>query len=280
MTRFTLGKSFTLGIGVFSILATKCWADCLPTIPLVLDDMHDGDQKQIQRIEWNTFVIQPYPNTSAWRVDGQFDINCVAFLDFNVTGKTDYPPVPLKMSMWIMESIAIPAAVKLSFEFTDPSATLAPRTQPINIWTSPALSSPSQIPHEFLQLNQTVKDSDTCGIYTPHGESEIFYDMADGDEKAVTITRENVHRDEMDALTIKPYGNNETWAVETTVDDNCVATVDFNVPDKPNPPATSLEMSVWGMESIAGVSKSAMVYTEPLASPIGSPVNVWVPGNE
>merc|ERR1712167_263890 len=104
--------------------------------------------------------------------------------------------------------------------------------------------------------------------------------MADGGEKAVTITRENVHRDEMDALTIKPYGNNETWAVETTVDDNCVATVDFNVPDKPNPPATSLEMSVWGMESIAGVSKSAMVYTEPLASPIGSPVNVWVPGNE
>ena len=116
----------------------------MPTIPLVLDDMHDGDQKQIQRIEWNTFVIQPYPNTSAWRVDGQFDINCVAFLDFNVTGKTDYPPVPLKMSMWIMESIAYPSAVKLAFEFTDPSETLAPQTQPLNTWLSPVLTGPEQ----------------------------------------------------------------------------------------------------------------------------------------
>lgn len=273
-------RTLPLAVGIFSSLATKCWADCLPTIPLVLDDIHDGDQKRIQRVEWDTFVIQPYPNTSEWHVDGKFDINCVALIDFNVTGNSDYPPVPLKMSMWVMQNIAIPSAVKLGFEFTDPTATLAPRTQPMNIWTSSALSSPLQVPAMIPQRNlgernQKVQDS-SCGIYTPHGQSEIFYDLAEWDEKAVAVNDD--HNNE--TLTIVPYGNNETWTVETTLDDDCVAMVDFNVPNYPNPPPTSLVMSVWGMASISGEDKQAMVYTEPLASPIGSPENVWVPGNE
>ena len=250
-------------------------ADCLPTIPLVLDDIHDGDQKQIKSITWDTFVLQSYPNTSTWTIEGKFDINCVALIDFNVPGKENPPPVPLKMAMWIMESIAYPSAVKLAFEFTDPSETLAPRTQPLNMWLSPALTGPEQpsvVPLVTKRINGTHSSSDSCGIYTPHGEAEIFNDMHDGDQKAVTVDKES--------LTIQPYANNETWVVESTLDaSDCLATVDFNVPGKPNPPDKPLTMGVWGMASISGSDKQGMVYTDLIASPIATPLNVWVPGN-
>ena len=71
-------------ITIFTLV--KVQASCLPTIPLILEDIHDGDQKVIKSIEWDTFVIHSYPNETQWEVKGQWDINCVALVNFNVPG--------------------------------------------------------------------------------------------------------------------------------------------------------------------------------------------------
>ena len=75
-------------IVVMSIfLIAEVLGSCLPTIPLILEDIHDGDQKLIKSVTWDTFTIQSYPNTTQWEVKGQWDINCEALINFNVPGK-------------------------------------------------------------------------------------------------------------------------------------------------------------------------------------------------
>lgn len=251
--------------------------DCLPTIPLALDDIHDGDQKQIKSITRDTFLIQPLPNTSEWEIEGTFDVNCVALIDFNVPGKPNPPPVPLEMTMWIMQSVAMPSAVKLGFEFTDPSETLAPKTQPLNVWVSPVLteaSAPPELPGTFLSSHKkkhSRSQSDEC-LYTPNGQPEIFYDIKVSDMKDVIVDGEK--------LVIEPDNDNESWVIDSTFTKGCVTEVNFNVPGYPDPPSASEIGSVWEMASIAGAEKDSIVYTEPSAEPsIGSPLNVWLPGN-
>lgn len=259
---------------VVSCILGHVWSDCLPTIPLVLDDIHDGDQKMIKSVEWDTFVIRPYPDSSEWVIEGKFGINCVAMVDFNVSGKTDYPPVPLKMAMWIMQSVAYPSAVKLGFEFTDPSETLAPRTQPLNIWTSAPLSYKNDLHELALPLPKLKHDlQSTSCLYTPHGEAEIFNDIVTSDMKGVIV-------DDVD-IKIEPYNSNQSWTVESTFSEGCVAMVNFNVDGYPNPPNAPQTLSIWEMASISGDDKDAMVYTKPSDGvPVGSPLNVWLPGNE
>lgn len=250
----------------------KVLSDCLPTIPLVLHDIHDGDEKIINSVTWDTFTIKSYPNTTEWQVSGKWDINCAAMIDFNVPGKEDYPPVPLKMKMWIMQSDAVPSAVKLTFEFTDPSETLAPRTQPLNIWLSEALSVTTKLPMDRLPLDikreNNVKSS-TC-IYTPHNQPEIFNDILESNKKSILV--------DGDDMTIKPYDNNQDWTISATFQDGCVTLVNFHVPGYPNPPATPLTAQVWGMAAISGEVKDALVYNKP--SEYTNPINVYLPGNE
>lgn len=249
----------------------KVYSDCLPTIPLILDDIHDGDQKMIKSIEWDTFVIRSYPNVSEWEVEGKFNINCVAMVDFNVSGKTDYPPVPLKMSMYVMQDVAIPSVVKLGFEFTDPSETLAARTHPLNLWMSSALYS-SQLTdkHQPLLRKDKLK-SETC-IYTPHGKPVVFNDILESDMKNITVEDEN--------LTIEPYSSDEDWLIESTFEEGCVSLINFYVPGYPNPPKPET-MSVWGMAAISGENKDGMVFVEPTTGiGLGRPLNAWVPENE
>ena len=105
-------------------------------------------------------------------------------------------------------------------------------------------------------------------------------DMHDGDEKAIVI--------DGNAMTITPHGSNETWVIETTVDDNsCSAIVDFNVPGKPGPPPVPLlasfvsttlatdEFQCNDAESCAYYVK----FTDPSGTLVDSttyPLNVWV----
>ena len=247
-------------------------SDCLPTIPLILKDIHDGDQKVIQRVEWNTFTIHSYPNTSEWKIEGTWDINCVALINFDVPGKKEHPPVPLKMTMWIMQNVGFPSDVKLGFEFTDPSETIAPKTQPVNIWMSDALSDEIMLPEYYLSLprkKQNVGDS-TC-IYTgPHHKAEGFYDILEGDMKLITVKNED--------LMIKPSNSSQSWDIESTFSDDCVTIVDFNVPGYPNPSKTPLQGVVWGMASLPGGDKDALVYSKPSA--LLDPFNAFLPGNE
>lgn len=256
------------------ILSCICFdiglSDCLPTIPLVLHDIHDGDEKLINSVTWDTFTIKSYPNTTQWEISGKWDINCAAMIDFNVPGKEDYPPVPLKMKMWIMQSDAVPSAVKLAFEFTDPSETLAPRTQPLNIWLSEALSvsDSEKLPIDVKKKKEKVGGS-TC-IYTPHNQPKVFNDIFESNMKSILV--------DSDDMTIKPYDNNQDWTIQSTFQSGCISLVNFNVPGYPNPPTTPLTAQVWGMAAISGETKDSIVYFKPTEYTL--PMNVYLPGND
>merc|ERR1712216_696734 len=84
----------------------------------------------------------------------------------------------------------------------------------------------------------------------------VFADMHDGDQKKLTLDGSK--------LTIVPHGNNQTWVVETTVDDKCTAVVDFNVPGKPGPPPVNLTASIYALLSKGeGIAKHAVEFTDP-----------------
>ena len=78
------------------------------------------------------------------------------------------------------------------------------------------------------------------------------------------------------------YLHLDSWTVHATMDPIfCNASVDFNVPGKPNPPPISLTATVW-VEShflpTGTEEKNAIEFTDPsgkLASP-SVPLNTWV----
>merc|ERR1719326_791757 len=82
-------------------------------------------------------------------------------------------------------------------------------------------------------------------------------------------------------MTITPYKNNQTWTVETQIkrDGNmCTATVDFNVPGKPNPPPIALTATyltnIHGERTFQGVEvRTRWEFTVPTAN---LPLNSWV----
>ena len=100
----------------------------------------------------------------------------------------------------------------------------------------------------------------------------IFADMHDGDKKKAKIAGRQ--------LTIQPYDNNESWVVNAGIDIvHCNATVNFNVPGKPNPPPVNLTLTIWEMvHSGPPNRKTAFEFTDPSGA-LGSsktPLNIWV----
>ena len=100
----------------------------------------------------------------------------------------------------------------------------------------------------------------------------IFSDMHDGDHKRVTLAD--------GWLVIQSYNSKEEWTVKAKFDtEHCNATVDFNVPGKPNPPPVALTMTGWVMATgLPSRHKAAFEFTDPtgtIAEP-GVPLNVWV----
>ena len=80
--------------------------------------------------------------------------------------------------------------------------------------------------------------------------------MHDGDEKTLVFTA--------DTLVITPYGNNETWTVTSKLDRKyCNASINFNVPGKPNPPPCAIGGTVWGMCAWPCDSNAATARTRP-----------------
>ena len=74
----------------------------------------------------------------------------------------------------------------------------------------------------------------------------------------------------------------DSWTVEATMDLRfCNASVDFNVPGKPNPPPNKLTATVWRQArylTTGILTKNAIVFTDPsgtLALP-SVPLNTWV----
>ena len=80
---------------------------------------------------------------------------------------------------------------------------------------------------------------------------------------------------------IEPYKNSQKWSVDATFDQSCVASVNFNVPGKPNPPSAPLQARVWGMVSIAGVSKNAILFSDPSSTvaPADLTIDIWTPND-
>merc|ERR1711920_1067131 len=73
----------------------------------------------------------------------------------------------------------------------------------------------------------------------------VFGDVHDADKKILKVSK--------NSLTVKPYQNGESWTVKAEFNSNteCLASVDFRVDGKPNPPPVPLNAQVWGMASVA-----------------------------
>ena len=101
----------------------------------------------------------------------------------------------------------------------------------------------------------------------------VFQDMHDGDQKRVVVKDST--------LTILPHGNNETWVVKSDLDvKTCTASVDFNVPGKPNPPPVDLLATISRLELGSGHDGGLIVvFTDPTGTIVPSktqPLNAWV----
>jgi len=100
-----------------------------------------------------------------------------------------------------------------------------------------------------------------------------YFDIHDGDIKTVT-TKNGIN------IIIKSFDDPAAWSITADLDEDCSAMVDFNVPNKPNPPPVKLLATVWTMETRKGM-KHSIEFTDPsgtIAAP-GVPLNVWIKGD-
>merc|ERR1719198_366298 len=211
-------------------------------------DMHDGDQKLV-KVQAGSAVITSNSG-GTWEVDTTLDCHSNTMLvDFDVPGKDDHPPVPLLATLW---STSSKLASKNVFEFTDPSGTLDTPTAPLNQWVDLAHTGPSTL--------------SAC----PTSLDAVFADMHDGDKKQVVIDGTKV--------TIKQFPNDGVWEVNTVLNENCQAVVDFKDSGKPDYPPVDLLATFWQATTKQQDAKAIFEYTDPsgtLDSP-DSPLNHWV----
>merc|ERR1712032_139949 len=113
---------------------------CPAELSAVFQDMHDGDKKHVE-IKGDEMIITPAgsdPNWGPveWKVKAKFDHkSCSASVHFDVPGKADHPPVPLLATFWGEENtMAYAREIRETFEFTDPTGTLAKASMPLNRW--------------------------------------------------------------------------------------------------------------------------------------------------
>ena len=102
------------------------------------------------------------------------------------------------------------------------------------------------------------------------GDTLYFQDMHDGDQKQVTLKDGKI--------TITPHGNDQTWTTTSDFDETkCSVLVDFNVPNKPNPPPIKLTATFWNLGNL-GTRKASMIFTD-LTGKLAdatTPLNAWV----
>merc|ERR1712194_199019 len=227
---------------------------CPRTLKAVYADIHDGDKKEVT-ISGSSVTIEPSGNDQTWVVEANLDRDtCSANVDFNVTGKPNPPPVNLTVSLWYAASYEVG---RWEWEFTDPSGTLAPKTFPLNTWVD-VMSQRQSLPAKCIGQDKAY-----------HG---VFADIHDGDKKEVIISGTSV--------TIKPFGNNQTWVVNSylNVNKSCTAPVDFNAPGKPNPPPVPLLAAFLYNSAPTGLFKYEIEFTDPSGTlaPVDFPLNHWV----
>ena len=116
-------------LALFSVAACACYIKELSS-GVVFADMHDGDQKHVL---WSRghVIVTPFNNDRSWTVVAPVDLQtCEMYVDFNVSGKPNPPPVSLTATFYTLQ----PAA-KYAIEFTDPSRTISATSDfPLNYW--------------------------------------------------------------------------------------------------------------------------------------------------
>lgn len=114
----------------------------------------------------------------------------------------------------------------------------------------------------------------------------VFADIHDGDQKQVTVDNSTACGP---TLEITPFGNDENWSISSKLDlTHCNATIDFNVPGKPNPPPVNLTATIW-LEyraaddpqvnpSVWAPTRYTLAFTDPTGTLAGPeyPLNFWV----
>mmetsp|Transcript_38180 Transcript_38180/g.89765 ORF Transcript_38180/g.89765 Transcript_38180/m.89765 type:complete len:147 (-) Transcript_38180:58-498(-) len=125
----------------------------------------------------------------------------------------------------------------------------------------------------------TAAEANTAAVHAAitcdySGDYGVFADIHDGDMKRVQLSADSK------TVTIKPYNNTQTWEVNAVWSDvSCSASVDFNVPGKPNPPPVPLMMSYYASYGGRGQpTLGTQVFTDPsgtLAKP-DFPLNTWI----
>merc|ERR1712232_1344882 len=102
-------------------------------------------------------------------------------------------------------------------------------------------------------------DADASSSSCPHDLAVVVADIHDGDQKLVII--------HSGTMTVSPHANNETWKVTGTINPtSCSASVDFNVPGKPNPPPVKLTATLsWSVLAAdpRAIPKALFTYTDP-----------------
>merc|ERR1711871_139820 len=122
-----------------------------------------------------------------------------------------------------------------------------------------------------ITISKYTKTATEAGTKVPcSGFKEgVFADMHDGDQKRVTLVGTK--------LTITPHANNQTWMVNSQVDAECRAVIDFHVPGKPAYPPVNLLASFYKMERTSE-NKMGIEFTDPsgtIAKPT-FPLNYWI----
>lgn len=218
----------------------------------VYADMHDGDEKVVS-IKSGAMTIKSANQTQTWQVDTTIDcFNHNAMVDFDVPGKADHPPVPIRATWYTSLSVA---GEKNTFVFTDTSGQL--------------------VDDPVFPLNQWVQESSKPGRKhrCPSELSLVFQDMHDGDKKKVEIKG--------DAMTITPSGSDAEWIVTTKFDQtSCSASVDFNVPGKADHPPVPLLATYWLEHNVMSnpATRQAFEFTDPTGTlaPASMPLNRWI----
>jgi len=122
----------------------------------------------------------------------------------------------------------------------------------------------------FVKPSESLLPSDAFAC----SGSGIYTDIHDGDQKRIDVS--TIDR----TLSIRPHGSDQTWLVTAKLDpESCNATVDFNVPGKPNPPPVKLMATFWSMhKASSSASKYALAFTDPSGklAPPEQPLNIWI----
>ena len=156
--------------------------------------------------------------------------------------------------------VAVAIATPITTTTTTITETMT-MTKPIEKSATKAVNESSQVnPYQGVICNN------------PLNYTYVFNDMVDGDQKLVSYSHE------AKTVTIKPYNNIEDWVVTAPWNPTyCNATVDFNVPGKPNPPKTNLTLTYYEGFGGATVPQTFLIqFTDPSGQSPTTPLNVWV----